>query len=107
MTQPIKTPEQLKRISAARSAYYEALANSETAWKAYQISVDDFYSGAITRPQLDQVLQAANLADCVKSDAYAAWGKAQSSEDEECTCRPNSTILCPACRKSQAVEIDF
>ena len=102
-----KSIEQLKKLNNARLAYYEALANSETAWKAYQISVDDFYAGAITRPQLDRVLQAANLSDCVKSDAYAAWGKAQSEDDEDCTCRPDSTILCPTCRKSQAVEIDF
>ena len=102
-----KTPEQLKRINTARIAYYQAATTVETAWQAYQLGVDDYYDGKITRNQLEQLLDAAKLADCVKSDAYAAWGKAQSAEDEECTCRPNSTILCPACRKSQAVEIDF
>lgn len=103
-----KSTAQIKRITAARLAYGEATTTVETAWQAYQLGVDDYYDGKITRPQLEQLLQAARLADCVKSDAYKTWGEAQNAEDEDCTCKPTDTMLCPTCRKAQAQkEIEF
>jgi hypothetical protein len=104
--------KQMEKISDLILKHRQAIHAVYQAWKAYDLAVDAHYDGFGTREAIDAALAAARKAENDKDIAYAAVETAKAEwlalQNQECTCRPNSTELCPVCQASQAQnEVPF
>lgn len=82
----------------------EARDNMFAAWAEYQGLVDYFEAGIVTeRSVIAAALQIAEDAEAEYHRIWREWdaakGAALAAIDDECTCTPFITGLCPACEK--------
>jgi hypothetical protein len=102
----------MDKISDLILKHRQAIHAVYQAWKAYDLAVDAHYDGCGTREAIDAALAEARKAEQTKSEAYTALETAKAEwlalQNQECTCRPNSNLLCPVCQASQATnEVPF
>ncbi len=91
----------MTKILDLTNKYIQALTNVEAAWAAYNDAVELFYDGKTERQSISTALIAAHDAEAAKTAAYKALNAAKRQaldNEQECTCRENSGILCPLCR---------
>lgn len=97
-----------KLIQIARAKYSKASEVVETAWRTYNLVVEMFYDHQAERAAVDAAYREASNAENAKTAAWDELNQAYKLDEMPCTCRPNSTLLCPHCQAvNKANEVEF